>query len=434
MTAWAIAGVAGGVVTASAIGTTGFLSYLAHLLLVPDRSRIDDVLIHEISGDTVTLSVTPDTVAPGRYGLWFPGGHLRLGAVVDSSAQRVVRSVECVDWGTPRPGPARWNGWYYSRDPRADLGAPYENVEVLSDVGALPAWLIRPDDSIRPDDVRRAAGQVRSDAAARGDRLGSVWRSDAAGHADRRGSVGRPGRARAAGSNGRSGRWAVLIHGRGGERPECLRAVPVLRRCGVTSLIPSYRNDVGAPPSPDGRYNLGLSEWRDVEACVRYALAAGARDVLLLGWSMGGAAALQMLDRSPLAEAVTAVVLDSPVIDWGHVIRHQAAAYRVPRLAAVSVTHLVGQRWARRLVGVHQPLDVAKTNWELRAGELRHPMVLMHSEGDDMVPIGPSAALAAARPDLVVWERWTQARHTQLWNVDPDRWERAVTALLTDHA
>ncbi|MBK7723477.1 MAG: alpha/beta fold hydrolase [Austwickia sp.] len=371
-------GLTGALLTASAVGTAGFLSYLARLLLLPDRDHVDDVRIRHIGQEWITLSVTPDSVRPGRYGLWFPGGHLRVGEVLDASSTSVRRVLERIDAGTPQPGPARWNGWYYARDPRADLGVDYQDIVVRSDVGDLPVWLIEPD-----------------------------------------GSVG-----------GRD-RWAVLIHGRGGERPECLRAVPVLRRLGMTCVIPSYRNDVGAPPSPDGRYNLGLSEWRDVEACVRHALAHGADDVVLVGWSMGGAAALQMLDCSGLADAVSAVVLDSPVVDWGHVIRHQAEVLGLPPLVARSVTDLIGRRWARRLVGVHQPLDVARTNWEVRAAELRHPLLIMHSDGDDLVPGDPALALSRARPDLVRWERWITARHTQEWNTDPARWEAAVADFLS---
>ncbi len=373
-----------GLITASAIGTTGFLTYLSRVLLLPDRNHLDDVQIQSVADDRITLSVTADTVVPGRYGIWFAGGHLRIGEVIQASPTSVTRVLEAVDAGVPQAGPARWNGWYYARDPLADLAMDYVDVVVPSQIGGLPAWLIPP------------AGRTVADAPA--------------------------------------DRWAILVHGRGGERPECLRAVPVLSQLGLMCLIPSYRNDVGAPPSPDGRYNLGLSEWGDVEACVDFAMAHGAREVVLVGWSMGGAAALQMLDQSPLASVVSAVVLDSPVIDWGHVIRHHAAALGLPSAAARSVTRLIGQGWARRLVGVHRPLDVARTNWEDRSDELRHRMLLMHSQADDLVPIGPSAALAMARPDLVRWEPWTMARHTQEWNLDPSRWEGAVTSFLSERA
>ncbi|MCU1507048.1 MAG: alpha/beta fold hydrolase, partial [Microbacteriaceae bacterium] len=38
-----------------------------------------------------------------------------------------------------------------------------------------------------------------------------------------------------------------------------------------------------------------------------------------------------------------------------------------------------------------------------------------------------------ARPDIVTLEAFTVARHTKLWNYDPDRWNRAIDGWLDDH-
>ena len=58
-------------------------------------------------------------------------------------------------------------------------------------------------------------------------------------------------------------------------------------------------------------------------------------------------------------------------------------------------------------------------------------MLVMHSDGDDFVPIGPAVALAGRRPDLVRFERWQVARHCREWNDDPRRWERALGDFLS---
>jgi pimeloyl-ACP methyl ester carboxylesterase len=86
----------------------------------------------------------------------------------------------------------------------------------------------------------------------------------------------------------------------------------------------------------------------------------------------------------------------------------------------------MGKQWARRLVGVHEAVDVAKTDWVARAGELRHRTLLIHSLDDEFVPSGPSERMAAARPDLVQFEPWRIARHTKEWNTEPQRWESLV--------
>lgn len=368
----------------STAGTLGAATYFARKVLTPDRLRPDDTRILDVQDASVTLGLTAESAQPGRYGLWLDGGvgHARVGAVldVDESAGSVRRVTEGVDSGTLRAGPARWNGYYFAGDPREALGVPFRDVEISSENGTLAAWEV-------------------------------------------------PG---ACGASGTGERWAILVHGRGATRQECLRAVPVLHELGFTALIPMYRNDVGAPSSSDGRYSLGLSEWRDLEAALLYAVEAGAREIVLFGWSMGGAIVLQTLDRSWLSNRVSAVVLDAPVVDWADVLRHHGALHKIPGRVGSLSRVLIGRRWARRLVGVHEPIDVALTNWEHRAEELRHRTLLIHSLDDEFVPVGPSISLAAKRPDLVRFEPWHVARHTKEWNTDPERWDAVVRTFLTE--
>ncbi len=379
------AGTGGLLGAASATIATG--AYIARRVLTPDELMPDDVAITAYDDLTVTLGVTPDTVVAGRYGLWLDGGrgHARVGEVIERRPLTVTRALIGLDRGELSVGPARWNQYYYSARPRVSLGLPDEDVTIISELGPMPAWLVRPADA--------------ADPTATGDPV-----------------VAREG-----------GDWAVLVHGRGARKEETLRAVPVLHDAGWTSLVVAYRNDRDAPRGPDGRYNLGLSEWRDVEAALRYAVAHGARRVVLFGWSMGGAIVFQLLSRSALADHVVGVVLNSPVVDWGDVLTHHARTHSLPKPLVRLAQLLMASRGSKRLVGVAEPVDVALTNWVARADELRHPVLLIASDGDDFVPIGPAAQLAARRPDLVRFERWQVSRHCKEWNIDPERWERVVT-------
>lgn len=367
----------------AAIGTFGLASYFARRVVTPEQDHADDAVILAVDHDTrppsITLLADHESTVPGRYGLWLPGGgHARVGEVLehDEEQGRVTRELLGVDRGTVAPGGARWNGAYYLGPPEAALGLPTEFVRVPGDLGELPAWLVRPPQE--------------------------------------------------------SGTWAILVHGRAATRDEAIRALPVLSELGITALIVSYRNDIGAPPSLDGRYGLGLQEWHDIDAAMAYAVSAGAQELVLFGWSMGGATVLQTLDRSHGSQFVSAAILDGPVVDWGHVFAHQASINRLPTPIGRLGAALLGGRLGRRSVGLREPLDLGLTDWVARADRVRHPLLIIHSEDDDYVPCGPSEALARARPDLVTYVPWQVAQHCREWNTEADRWQGVVRDYLRD--
>lgn len=383
------ASVAGGAALGGAV-SMGTATYFAHRVITPEHEKKDDISIVsvDLEGLTVTLRADVQTTAPGRYGVWFDqgAGHARLGEVLRTEVEEptrgnrgaaiVTRRLLGVDMGELLPGPARWNKYYYCGDPRSALGLEHEDVVVASDIGDLPSWLVRPEPA-----------------------------SD-------------------------TGDWAILVHGRSAQRAETLRAVPMLHRLGYSCLIPMYRNDAGAPPSTDGRYSLGMAEWHDVDAAMRYALAHGARRLLLIGWSMGGAIVLQALNRSEVADRVHRVVLNAPVIDWGSVLAHQADLHFIPRPVERLARNLMRSRLSRHLLRIAEPVDVAATNWVDRADEVTHRMFIIHSATDQTVPFGPSLDLSRRRPGLVQTFVWPQARHCQEWNTNPSLWEDLVASFV----
>jgi alpha-beta hydrolase superfamily lysophospholipase len=362
------------------LASLGAASYFARAVLTPDGEGPTDHVVHDVDAGAVTLSRTVESEVIGRYGLWDEGrtAHLRMGAVLELADSTVTREVLGVDFGELRPGPARFNQYYYAQPPDEALGLATEHVTIPAEIGDLPAWFV-----------------------------------PAAGSADR---------------------WAILVHGRGALRFECVRAVRALHDAGLNVLVPAYRNDADAPHGLDGRYTLGLSEWRDIEDAIGYALGRGAESVTLGGWSMGGAICMQVLAQSDLAPAVDGVFLDCPVLDWGHVLRHHARVNNLPTPVALLARTVMGSDSLRWLAGVSESVDVARTDWVARADELTHPLLVMHSTADDFVPIEPSRAVADARPDLVTYEEWDVARHCKLWNTDSERWERAVTEFVSRRA
>ena len=368
-TLWAVAGI--GALVAGVIAVLSAI--VARTVLIPPSRREDDVRILDVDQDNgrIRLSATGDSVLPGEYSLWFSGdtGHARVGEIVATDRLGVTRELISVDFGdlvNARRG--RFSGWFWL-SPRA-LGLPYENVTVPTPLGPAPAWYL-------------PAGEE-------------------------------------------SDRWVIQVHGRAVRKAETLRAVAPFRDSGYHALLVSYRNDGEAPRSADYRYALGDREWVDVDAAMAYAIARGAREIVLMGWSMGGATVLQALTRSPRSALVTGVVLDSPVVDWIATLEFQAKLRRLPSAVRWGVYTLIRSRWGRIVTGLAEPLDFERMDFVSRAAELDRPILLLHSIDDGFVPSTASSALAAARPDLVTFEEFTVARHTKLWNYDRTRWEDAI--------
>lgn len=352
---------------------------VARTVVTPPKHRPEDIRILSVdgAGDLVTLSSTVDSRLPGEYSLFFASGegHARVGEIVAETGKTVIRRLLAVDRGELSRARRGWfSGWFYS-DP-GDLGFDFDNVEVDTELGHAPAWLV-------------PAAEPTT-------------------------------------------RWVIGVHGRAVRREESLRAVPVFRSAGYTALLISYRNDGDAPASSDGRYGLGDTEWHDVEAALRYAVDHGATDIVLMGWSMGGATVLQTVTRSSLAPVVRGIVLDSPVIDWISALSFQGELLGLPHPIRSGVVALLGLKWAGRLTGQHAPIDLPRLDFVRRSADLQVPILLMHSDDDGFIPSSASLALAAARPDIVTYERFTEAGHTRLWNFDRKRWNDAISRWLTN--
>lgn len=365
----------GALATGAAITAAVAAVLFARTVVTPPTKREEDVRILGRDETTITLSPTLDSMTPGQYSLWFhqDSGHARVGEILSYTPTSVTRQLLGVDLGDlDSADRGRFSGWFYLSP--ADLGVDYQDVEIDTELGPAPAWVIP--------------------------------------------------------APKKTTRWMIGVHGRAVRRQETLRAVPVFQDAGYTSLLISYRNDGDAPGSTDNRYSLGDTEWSDVEAAMQYAIDHGATELVLMGWSMGGATVLQAITRSPLERFVRGIVLESPVVDWVTALHYQGVAYRLPWIVRRGVMGLLSGRWARVLTGQRAPIDLKRLDLVTRAQELHTPILLLHSDDDGFVPSTASRALAVARPDIVTFEAFTTARHTKLWNYDSRRWNAAITRWL----
>ena len=221
--------------------------------------------------------------------------------------------------------------------------------------------------------------------------------------------------------------WAILVHGNAMDRLDTIKVVPALHRLGLPVLMISYRNDAGAPPDPTGTLRYGLTEWQDLAAAAQYALGHGARRLLLVGYSMGGAIVISFLERSPLAGRVAGVVLDSPMTDFGRAVDHGASRQTLPLVGLPLPQSLTDV--AKWVASWRYGVDWPSLDYLRGAAKLQPPILLFQGTADTKVPAATSDELARIAPD-VTYIQVTDADHLDSWNLDPAPYDRAVQAFV----
>lgn len=336
----------------------------------PDQPLPGDprLTVHAVTDDRIVLTRSLASLRPGTYGLTGAGCHAIVGPVVtgtDRSADTVVRRLERVTHGTLTPGTRmRLTPQVYAGNPRDALGLACADVDVPAELGSLPAWFV-------------------------------------------------PGLRET---------WVLTAHGLGTTREHPMVVMPFLRRHELPVLDLAHRNDAGAPRSDDRIHHLGGSEWRDLDAAIRYAVRFGARDVVLHGWSTGATMALRAAVNSTLRSRISGLILDSPVLDLRATVRALAGARRVPRPMLPLVTRAAEGRAQLPAGRPSDPIDPAA---------LTVPTLIIHGPDDTVAPWAASRALVARRSDMVSLHTVPHAPHAAMWNADPTGYEEALRRFLT---
>lgn len=346
--------------------------HFSSFALSPDMSPYSDkVDISTVDQDRITLSRSQASERPGYYGLAWQAGHAVVGPIEEEEAETVTRELNDVRGYLVPDTEAGLETNVYAGNPSETRGLPFRSINVPDQLGPMPAWLIPA--APRPGGVR-------------------------------------PPRT-----------WAIVIHGHTDNRQNGLRIAPTLRDAGLASLLISYRKDLGAPDSPDGLYHLGETEWKDLEAAARFAVSHGARRLVLIGYSMGGALINQFMQHSPLKDRVIGVVLDAPALNWKSIFAFNSEQMGLPGLFSLPV------EWAidARIDPDWNSLDALQ-----HADAFRVPVLLFHGIDDTVVPISDSDEFAEELGKRVTYYRVPEADHTQEWNVNPALYERRLGSFL----
>ncbi|MEU6857309.1 alpha/beta fold hydrolase [Glycomyces sp. NPDC046736] len=319
-----------------------------------------ELTVQAVDATTVTLPRGEQTEKPGTWGLAWADGQALIGDVIDTDDDTVTRSLERVLFGDLTEGTkVRVDTYAYRDDPQTALGLEFTTVDIETELGPAPAWYLP----------------------------------------------------------GERSTWVIAVHGRNADPAETLRGVEVYQSLGYPVLAVTHRNDVGAPDAPDGIHSLGQYESDDIIDAVDYALANGAEDVVLHGWSMGGAIVSTAARKLADTGEVRGVALDSPVMDWNSTLDMQAADRNV--IAPITWT-------AKRIVEFRADLELADLDQRDFVDEFDMPMLLFVDTADKTVDhtatLDFADLLEPGQGTLVT----TASGHTASWNEDPAAYRTAL--------
>ena len=334
-----------------------------------------DLSISSVNGSELSLSLGAnaprEATLGGTWGLQWRQGNAELVNLVHKGPSVAVWSYKMISGSLPTAGTkAAITTSVFPSNPGAGLGLAYSNVTYKGPLGRYPAWFVP------------AQGST----------------------------------------------WAIVVHGNSMSRLDGIKLVPTLHQSGLAVLVITYRNDPGAPASPDGMLHYGQTEWEDLQAAVGYALGHGAKKVVLVGYSMGGGIVASFLEKSHLAPKVAGAVLDAPMLDFSATVNYGAREIDLPLLGIPIPASLTSvAKWLATLrFGINwRALDYLDS-----AQRLHTPILLFQGGADRVIPPSTSEALKQKLPHLVTYVEVPRAGHIQSWNIDPRRYDAQVKSFL----
>lgn len=327
----------------------------------------------------ITLPRNSSTEQVGQYTLIFGEHELglaKIGPVISKDTHTVTRELHRVNQGKIRIGDPVWQkSWYYNEP--EEISPDFVHLNIPSRHGILPSWAFLSEKSKN------------------------------------------------------TGRWAVLIHGRGADMRETLKAVPVLNNKGIHCLVISYRNDEVATPTPNHLGGLGMEEWEDVESSIDFLEQIyGAEEIILAGWSMGASISTQYLlntQHKRKKTKIVGVLFDCPAVEWESILRDQADASKLPQFLQDSVLCMLTHPLGQKVTGATQPLDFEQLSILEHYDLFTMPTLILQGSKDLLTLPIFSETLQSLNPEKIEIELFEDATHVRTWNSDHERWEKRVS-------
>lgn len=226
--------------------------------------------------------------------------------------------------------------------------------------------------------------------------------------------------------NTESTRALIFVHGKGQCRSsefngKSLELGAALQRHGFNVLMLDLR---GHGKSGDARFTFALRERRDVQGAVDWLREQGFApgSIGVIGVSMGGATAIGAAAEDP---AIGAVVSDSAYAEFEDVLIRKfpdesgLPGFMLPP-TLVATRFLVGED-----IVASRPID------EIDEVAPR-PVLLIHAEGDELIPVEHVHRLHAAMPEAELWVVPTP-EHAKTYNHAPGEYVDRVSSFFEEH-
>jgi pimeloyl-ACP methyl ester carboxylesterase len=353
-----------GVVALLVFQTWKFSDEIRRELLTPPTAVAGSgVEVLAVGRGTIVLPTTDQTAAVGTYPVRWGGGNGELGPILENDGVQITRTFTVVG-GDLAAGTTLEIGGAVGDTPQ-DIGIDYSDVFIESELGPLPAWRV----------------------------------------------------------DGQDDTWIIYAHDFGsGARSDSLDVLPVLVAQGFPVIVPTMRNDIGAPSSEDGLVHWGFEEWLDLESALIYARANGAEDIVLMGKGMGAQSAALLVQESREVRRVIGLIFDSPTLDLAEAEELRSSDSTTPDFI---------RSWGRSLASARFGVEWARLDQLSQTERFRAPILILHGSADGVAPVAVSDAFAEALPDIVTYVRILDGTHEGLRNTDSERYDEAVGGFLS---
>jgi len=221
---------------------------------------------------------------------------------------------------------------------------------------------------------------------------------------------------------GTTRRTVVFSHGVTSSLAGMLKYADIFRRRGFNALLYDHRRH-GRSGGKHTTY--GYYEKRDLGAAVDWVYGRFGPDAVVgvFGESMGAATALQL---AAIDDRLDFVVADCPYSDLAEQLAHRLKAdYRLPPFPLLALTSL----WCKLRAGFYIR-DVSPIR---DLAGIRAPVLLIHGDADDFVPMRMSAAMYERFPGSKSLYLAPGAAHAESWQRHREEYERKVEQFLRAH-